>query len=63
MSIIVLFIIVYKINSIKYIFIGYYMAWTCISLIFSPENLYLLIPEGLREIKDEVENILKNTGN
>ena len=31
------------------ILIGYFMAWTCISLIFSPETLYFPRPKGFRK--------------
>ena len=34
-----------------WIFIGYYRAWNCISLIFSPDTLCFLRPERLREIQ------------
>jgi len=36
----------YNASQIVGVFIGYFMAWTCVSLIFSPETLYFPRPEG-----------------
>ena len=44
------------------IFIGYSMAWTCMSLIFSPETLYFPRPEGSREIQGRGWKYLGHTG-